>query len=95
MPIIADHYVWVVCFVPGALGILLSFNSCRKSHRHCKPVADDEEAEQPRRSGPHPCALPAHTVLLLAVVACLGMHASAMLHCKVRHRVCGLLVLFD
>lgn len=83
-------YIWAICFIPGVLGILLSLHSCRKSHRRCKPVADDDDnaraaaEERRRRSGsPHACALPAHTLLLLAVVACLGMHAFAMLFCEV------------
>lgn len=85
--IVADgEYIWAICFIPGVLGILLSLNSCRKSRRHCKPVADDDAAraeQRPRRSSPHACALPAHTLLLLSVVACLGMHSFAMLFCEV------------
>ncbi len=88
--IVADgEYIWAVCFIPGVLGVLLSLNSCRKSHRRCKPLADDDAAraeQRPRRSSPHVCALPAHTLLLLSVVACLGMHSFAMLFCEVSDR---------
>ncbi|CAM9364091.1 unnamed protein product [Scytosiphon promiscuus] len=83
--VVVDDYIWGLCFLPGVLGILLSFNSCRKSHRHCKPVVDEAEGPQPRRSrrtAPHACALPAHTVLFISAVVCLGMHASAMLFCE-------------
>ncbi|CAM9320779.1 unnamed protein product [Ectocarpus sp. 13 AM-2016] len=87
--VVADEQVWALCFLPGVLGILLSVNSCRKSHRHCKPLnTDDAQTQQRqrrrqrRRSAPHACALPAHTLLLLAVVVCLGLHASAFLFCE-------------
>ncbi|CAM9432322.1 unnamed protein product [Hapterophycus canaliculatus] len=83
--IVDDDYIWGLCFLPGVLGILLSFNSCRKSHRHCKPAVDEAGGRQPRpsrRTAPHVCALPAHMLLLASVVVCLGMHASAMLFCK-------------
>lgn len=82
--VILDNYIWALCLLPGALGIALTFNSCRKSRRHCKPVTDEDEVEGPRRGAPHPCALPAHTLLLVFVVVCLVMHASALLFCQVR-----------
>lgn len=82
--IVVDHFVWALCFVPGFFGILLSINSCRKSHHNCKPAVEEDE-ERPRRSAPHPCALPAYMLLLLSVVVALGMHASAMLFCQVRY----------
>ncbi|CBN76007.1 hypothetical protein Esi_0277_0015 [Ectocarpus siliculosus] len=85
--VVADEQVWALCFLPGVLGILLSVNSCRKSHRRCKPLNADDAQTQRRqrgreRSAPHACALPAHTLLLLAVVVCLGLHASALLFCE-------------
>ncbi|CAM9832182.1 unnamed protein product [Pylaiella littoralis] len=80
--VILDNYIWALCLLPGALGIALAFNSCRKSRRHCKPVTDEDEVEDPRRGAPHPCALPAHTLLLVFVVVCLVMHASALLFCQ-------------
>lgn len=81
-PVVVDHYLWAVCFVPGVLGVLLSFNSCRNSHHHCKPTVEVEQEEQ-RRRGPHACALPAYIVLLLSVLVALGMHASGLLFCEV------------
>lgn len=81
--VLIDHPVWGLCLVPGVLGILLSFNACRKRHHQCKPPVEGER-ENRRRNGPHPCALPIHMVLLLSVVVALGMHASALLFCEVR-----------
>lgn len=51
----------------------------------------EEEQEERRPTGPHPCALPAHIVLLLSVVVALGMHASAMLFCEVSCNVAWVL----
>lgn len=79
-----EHPVWALCLLPGALGILLSLNACRKRHHQCKPPAEGERAGSRRRHGPHPCALPIHMVLLFSVVVALGMHASALLFCEVR-----------
>ncbi|CAN0269838.1 unnamed protein product [Ectocarpus fasciculatus] len=87
--VVVDEQVWALCFLPGVLGILLSVNSCRKSHRHCKPVnADDAQTQQQQqrggrgRSAPHACSFPAHTLLVVSVVVCLGLHASALLFCE-------------
>ncbi|CAN0306395.1 unnamed protein product, partial [Laminaria digitata] len=80
-PIVIEHPVWALCLLPGALGILLSLNACRKRHHQCKPAVQGEGGNR-RRNGPHPCALPVHMVLLLSVVLALAMHASALLFCE-------------
>lgn len=81
-PYVGPEPVWVLCFLPGILGILLSVKGCRRAHS-CEP---EPMGESPRgvRNPPHPCALPAHLLLMMAVAVALALHASALLVCEVR-----------
>lgn len=79
-PIVPDTPLWGLCVVPGLFGMLLSVGTVRRGHR-CKPENAPVDNER-RRTGPHPCSLPAYMLLVVSVVVALGMHTSALLYCE-------------
>lgn len=82
--VVRDYAVWMLCFLPGLLGISLSVGGLRRAQRKREILPLEHER---RPSGPHPCSLFLHMFLVVSVMLCLGMHTSALLYCQVCTRV--------